>query len=344
MRTFVVVALAACSHPAAPRPASSSAIDGVIAAFDRAPVVAIDEHHRSATCHAFLDDLIRDPRFAAAANDIVIEFANPLHQDVLDRFVAGDAVDDRELRHVWQDTTQLLAWDAPVYRQMLETVRDVNRTLPADRKLRVVAGDPPIDWSTVHTGADYEPFAARDPDTARIIDREVLGRHRKALLVIGGLHLPRRNPLARARGHEGSPSVTQLLEQQHPHSVAVIWTVIGRSAVVAGWTPREMHPATGALGARSFGELMPDKVTMLVEVDGKRVPREVPQTEFPPIADVVDAIAYLGPETGEVEAPAELYRDAAYVQALRERAVVLKEAFGIDFTGDIDAEVKRAGP
>jgi hypothetical protein len=40
---------------------------------------------------------------------------------------------------VWQDTTQLLVWDAPMYRELLVTVRDVNRTLPRDRRTRVLA-------------------------------------------------------------------------------------------------------------------------------------------------------------------------------------------------------------
>src|SRR5439155_4144223 len=42
--------------------------------------------------HAFQLSLIRDPRFTAVANDILVEFGNALYQEVVDRFVRGDDV------------------------------------------------------------------------------------------------------------------------------------------------------------------------------------------------------------------------------------------------------------
>jgi len=343
----IVVAVVACSSPPprAPAPrAPSPGIDEVLAAFERAPVVGFGERHRSVTTHAFLRELIRDPRFAATVNDIVVEFSTPLHQATLDRFViAGETVDEQELRRVWQDTTQLLVWDAPMYRQLLETVRDVNRALPRERRIRVLGGDPPIDWSKVHSRADYAPFAARDPDTARVIEREVLARHRKALVVIGAMHLPRREPLAIVLKSDGA-TLTQLLQQHDPHSIVTVFTITSERPVVAGWRPREFRFVTGALAARSFSELMEGSVRIMTKgPDGKPVPREIKPEELPTIGEMVDAILYLGPDTGEVDAPAELYRDRAYVERLRQRSAVMKEIFGMDFGPDIDAEVKRAG-
>ncbi len=210
-------ALGACGHAAPSTSQRSADLDPVgdtLAAFERSPIVGFGEYHRSSTCHAFLRELVRDPRFAATVNDIVVEFATPFHQDILDRFVVDGAdVDERELRTVWQDTTQLIVWDAPMYRQLLVTVRDVNRTLPRDQRVRVLGGDPPIDWSKVHTPSDYGPFGARDPDYAKVIESEVLAKHRKALLVIGRMHLPRQNPFTTTSGRK-LKTVTQLLRNR----------------------------------------------------------------------------------------------------------------------------------
>lgn len=334
--------LGACAHAApstAQRSADPDPIGGILAAFERSPIVGFGEHHRSSTCHAFLRELIRDPRFAATVNDIVVEFATPFHQDILDRFVVDGAdVDERELRTVWQDTTQLLVWDAPVYRELLVTVRDVNRTLPRDRRVHVLGGDPPIDWSKVHTPSDYGAFGARDPDYARVIEHEVLAKHRKALLVIGGMHLLRQNPLRTTSGRK-LQDVTELLAKRDPNRIFVVWTVIGPSL---GLQPRELRSTKTEIGAHSFAELMPHNLTLLAKgPDGKPVPKAIVPSDLPPIRELVDALLYLGPDAGEVEAPAEVYRDTAYVAQLRERAAILKEMLGFD-PWDIEAEIARA--
>jgi hypothetical protein len=350
----VGVALAACArapHRAASDPDAINgavpafdrhavdAIDGVLAAFDHHDIVAIDEPHHDVATHAFLRALVRDPRFAARVDDIVVEFGNARHQPTLDRYLAGDDVPETELRQVWRDTTQILAWDAPVYRELLDTIRDVNRAAPSGRRLRVLAGDPPIDWSRVRSGADYEPFAAREPDYARVIRDQVLARHHKTLLVIGGAHITHRDPLAAARGKPGSPSITQLLEQTAPGSVFAVWTLVGTTpatALVRSLPPRSLLAVTGTpLGRRSFGEVTSGDVTILVKENGRSVPRRVTPTDYPPIETVVDALLWLGPSSTLSAAPPGTY-DPAYVETLRFRAGILKAVYGVDFSDAID--------
>jgi hypothetical protein len=217
-------------------------------------------------------------------------------------------------------------------------VRDVNRALPRGRRVRVLGGDPPIDWSKVHTPGDYGPFGPRDPDYVKVIERDVLAKHRKALLVIGGLHLARQNPWMTTSGRR-LPTVTQLLAARDPDRIFVVWTMIGPSL---GLRPRELRSTKTAIGARSFAELMPHNPTILVEgPDGKPVPRPIAQAGLPPIREFVDALVYLGPDEGEVEVPAEVYRDPTYVAQLRQRAAVLREMLGFDVQ-DIEAEIARA--
>ena len=133
--------------------------------------------------------LIRDPRFSAAVNDIVVEFGNAHYQASHRPVRSGGAGRDEELRKVWQDTTQRGTVDRPIYQAFYRAVRDVNATLPVERRLRVLLGDTPMDW--------YAPQRSGPPRTddfpASVIQREVLAKKRRALVIYGGMHLIRKS-------------------------------------------------------------------------------------------------------------------------------------------------------
>ena len=97
-------------------PLALDAAAELLGAFDRVPVVALGEAHGLQEEHDFLGTLLRHPDFPARVNDIVVEFGNALYQDVVDRYLAGEAVDRSELRQAWRNTTQspLQQWDSPV--------------------------------------------------------------------------------------------------------------------------------------------------------------------------------------------------------------------------------------
>jgi hypothetical protein len=127
--------------------------------------------------------LIRDPRFVAVVNDIVVEFGNSRYQDLMDRFVDGDDnVPYAQLRHVWQDTTQPHAvWDRPIYERFFRAIRRINGSLSEERRIRIELADPPIDWSQIKTFQDLLPWLKRRPfDEAAIVEREVLAKNRKS--------------------------------------------------------------------------------------------------------------------------------------------------------------------
>jgi hypothetical protein len=77
-----------------------------------------------------------------------------------------------------QVVTQLgLMTESPVYEGFYGAVRDVNASLPATRRLRVLLGDPPVAWTAVHSPADLAPWdRARDSDPADLVLREVVAK------------------------------------------------------------------------------------------------------------------------------------------------------------------------
>lgn len=167
-------------------------ISTIVEQFKSHTVVALGDNEASVQGNEFRIKLVRDPRFAAVVNDIVVEFGNSRYQDLIDRFTRGEEVPSESLRHVWQDTTQVeYTWDLPIYEQFFQAVRDVNSSLQRSRKLRVLLGDPPIEWENIHSLDDLKPWLNRDSFAAEVVRREVLAKGRRALIIYGDQHLVR---------------------------------------------------------------------------------------------------------------------------------------------------------
>ena len=166
------------------------AADVLVRAFDRVPLVAFSEPgHGYAGTGQFLASVIRHPRFAGTVNDIVVEFGNARYQRLADRYVAGEHIPRDELKQIWENTTVVSGiWTAPVYEGFLNEVRALNVKLPPERRVRVLLGDPPIDWNAVRGPADEDMNDWRDAHFAWVVGEQVLKRRRRALLWIGGAH------------------------------------------------------------------------------------------------------------------------------------------------------------
>jgi hypothetical protein len=337
-KTFLLL-LCAVTVPAAA--ATRPDAIGVIAPlFDRYDVIGIPEYHHSAENHVFLRQLLVDPRVAGRINDVVVEAGNARYQDLADRYVVrGEDVPLPELRKIWRDTTMIMSFDSPLYQELLETMRTLNATLPAARRIRVLLGDPPIPWENVKTRADYERWADRDLFYAGIVDREVFAKHHKALLIVGGTHLlytkPQKEPLSERR-----LSVADLLRRRHPDRFFAFWHAGQRLAPPSVAPTVAVVVKGSAFAGRSFAVFAPKGVLQQKVVDGKKVWVPLSDDDWPAVNVMTDGLIDYGPYSNSVEAPPETYCDAAYVTELRRRAAILKEVYGMSFDEQIDDAVK----
>jgi len=250
--------------PAVPLDARTAIID----AFASHSLVALGETHGHREGEDFLLDLIGDSRFAGVTSDVVVEGGISTHQPVVDRFVAGEEVPADSLRRVWRDTPSIVV-------KVVQRVREINATLPKARRLRVLLGEPPIDRDRADPSSDRNRFAAR------LIEGEVLGRKRRALLTYGAGHFVRRT---------ASYSLVTLLERNARVKVFNIWTNVTSLGPiqddVESWpVPSLALVRDTPLGKSNFASYFPPTVF------------DIPPDLRAPMQDQFDAVLYLGPTT-----------------------------------------------
>ena len=197
MRTLALLAFTALLQglpPAAP----TEPISAILGRFQSYDVVALGEgSHGDLNSLKFRLALIRDPRFPNVVNDIVVEAGNGRYQERIDAYVRGDDVPAAIVREACRNTTNPNTGpDYPSFEEIFHAVRAVNLKLPSERRIRILLGDPPFDWSQVRAVADLARPGGiltpdRDPFVANLVLRESIAKKRRALIVYGDGHYRR---------------------------------------------------------------------------------------------------------------------------------------------------------
>jgi hypothetical protein len=338
----LVLALGAGLVAASPRPlvqnpgaAAAKPLEPVRAmldAFASHDIVALDEgRHGNEQAHALRLTLIRHPAFARTVDDIVVEFGSARYQEVMDRYIRGEEVAASDLRRAWQDTTQHAVWDVPMFEEFFRAVRQVNQSLAGSRRLRVLLADPPIDWSAVKTAADhFKWLRLRDTHGAELIQREVVAKKRKALLIFGAMHLQRRNISANYEPLDGAETVVSMLDRAGVKIFTIRTPTEAEpralQADMASWPVPSLVVLRGTrLGGLDSARFWSSDMPRFAVRDGKPSPLPREQWRVVPMQDMFDALLYLGPASTITTArlPAALCADAAYRHMRRERMLLL---------------------
>ncbi|HEY7336957.1 MAG TPA: hypothetical protein VH639_18840 [Bryobacteraceae bacterium] len=151
----------------------------LVSTFDVVDVLALADTHQRKIDSDLRLAVVRDPEFAQKVHFILVEFANTVDQPTLDRYITGENVPPGELQQVWRNTCCGGVWDSPVYAEFLAAVRNLNKKLPLDRRIRVLAGDPPAGT----------PTTQREASAVAVLRSQVLDKGGKALVIYGGGHV-----------------------------------------------------------------------------------------------------------------------------------------------------------
>jgi hypothetical protein len=310
-------------------PAPQPAIQAIVAAFDRYDVVGMSEAHRNKDEDDFVLTLIRTPAFMSKVNDIAVECGNSLYQPILDRYIAGEDVPFPEVEKVWRNTTQPMCNTSAFFQEFFPLVRAINQKLPAERRLRVLAGDPPIDWDKIRSQEDIgtaDGTADRNRNIASVMKKEVLSKHRKALMLFGINHLMHES----ADGVPEDQSAVQLYEKDYPGRTFVIRNLDGLedvdspsvlSSPFVDWQIPSLVLVKGTwLGALPVARFLSAPA---IKTDGNCIASiYYPNGPAKPTEKFVDALLYLGPPSLAMResVPSAIASDPALVAEINRRA------------------------
>ena len=251
--------------------------DSVAAAFDVHQFVFIGSTHGRKKSHDFALCLLSRPAFQQRATDVLVEWANPVHQPLVDRYLLRlEPVAMESLRRVWLDTDAPDLWGrTSLIPEFYSTVRAINTGLAPSRRLRILGGSEPIDWSRVSSSADLAVYPFKNNWAAHAIAEHFAPTPGRRLLVIyGDAHIH----------HAGGFLMAEL----------------------AGRVDRAQRFVVGTIA--SLEEQDRERIARLRDSSRpfyrstRDLPASVPAPEAlfyvreRPLGDHVDAIVYLGPE------------------------------------------------
>jgi hypothetical protein len=171
-------------------------VNGILTAWEKADVVCLGEDHGSKNDSDLRITLLEHPDFLRKVNVIIVEFADSVHQQLLDRFILeGEDIPREKVRAIWKDTSGKEVWESPIYEAFLRTVQKVNLTLPRNQRIRVLGGDNSKERN-------------RGRFIREAVSREILSKGLKGLAIYGAGHCE-----CRAMGFPGE------LESQHPGKI-----------------------------------------------------------------------------------------------------------------------------
>lgn len=169
---YALVQAAMCGAPRPPEPVS--AVIAVLRAFENHDIVMIGEIHSNKQEYDWYRTLLTTPEFADRVDDIVVEAGNSLYQEFVDHYVAGENIPLEQVQKAWRNTVGLSGPPSPLIEDFYKAVREANLRRPRRHQLRIVCGDPAIDWNLVsdtvkglHTVSLYS--TRRDPFYAQVV-------------------------------------------------------------------------------------------------------------------------------------------------------------------------------
>jgi hypothetical protein len=290
------------------------ATTAVVRAFDAHDIVMLGETHGNKQEYDWLRELVAEPAFADRVDDIVMEFGNSRFQSAVDRYVAGESIPLEEVQGAWLDTVASVGPPSPVYASLYSAVREANLKRRGQHQIRVLCGDPDIDWTRIQDGTALAPhLASRELSYVRIVKSEVLARHRRALLIMGAFHFLRNLGMVPGKA-EGNSTIEDQLRAAGARTYLI---VTGTNTV--GWNgevDQRFETWSAPVIMPLAGYWVGDLPAIPVILAGRG-----PQLRTLLLKDAADALLYLGPRDTlitEAVSPSE-FRGTDYGRELDRR-------------------------
>ena len=256
-------------------PGYAAVADSVAAQFDTHQFVFMGSTHGWKKQHDFQLCLLSRPAFQRRVTDVMVEWANPVHQNLVDRYLLRlEPIPIDSLAPVWIDADAPDLWGRlTLMPAFYEAVRGINEHLEPARRIRVIGGGEPIDWSRVQTQEDVARYAYKSNWAAHVIMEHYAPEPSHKLFVIYG---------------EGHVNRLGTLTAEARQKVSFDqWFMVG--------VIRE-RGADDNLIARMGDPAQPFYAGTARLVAAPPYPRDLSIARQQPLASVMNAVVYLGPE------------------------------------------------
>lgn len=309
-----------------PKPENATA--AVLRAFKTHDIVMIGEMHDNKQLYAWLNSLVAAREFGDRVDDIVVEMGNSLYQKSVDRYISGEDVPLEQVQKAWRNMVGSLGPQSPVYARFYEAVRKANLKRRGKHQMRILCGDPDIDWDKVNDRNGMRPYLSRRDDWyAQVVKDEVLARHHHALLIMGGYHF--------LRNFKVGPMEATIEPELQKAGARTYFIMVGTNTVGGyddidhrfdSWHAPAIARAIGWLGelpARPLGDGGIDSLHInMTDASGRRV--EAPPFNLPKLKDGADAFLYLGPRDSltAVSMTRAQLEGTAYLKELERRSKI----------------------
>ncbi len=174
------------------QPASTNIHDGIqyiSNKLETVNIIAVGETHDKVEVTNFYIELVNNKKIANNIDYIVIEMGNSLYQPILDKYLAGENVPEKELYNLWRDHTNCMLNDGDNTGliRLIKSIREIN--LSSTKKIKVLVADPPIDWNKIECLQEfYKYLAVRDQHYTKTVVEKIIEPNKKAILIMGNSH------------------------------------------------------------------------------------------------------------------------------------------------------------
>jgi hypothetical protein len=315
----------------------------VVSAFETHDIVMFGEIHGNKQEYAWLRSLVATPEFADRVDDIVMETGNSLYQKSVDRYVSGEDVPLEQVQKAWRNTVGVIGPPSPVFASLYQAVRETNLKRRGKHQMRILCGDPYIDWEKVKDREDIAPYLGnRDQWYTQVVKDEVLAKHHRALLIMGWGHFLRTSPFPGGQRFS--------IERELQAAGAKTHLIVFGTNTPGGYDDLDHRfdswsaPVIVSLADNWVGELPAMPVLSGGTVELPRIisstASSAPQAAPPPpvkLKDVADALLYVGPRdslTSIHMTRAEL-NGTPYGKEIERRLAI--EGFPVDFASQMES-------
>ncbi|WP_165024903.1 erythromycin esterase family protein [Dysgonomonas sp. ZJ279] len=155
-------------------------------------LVIYGEMHRRTASWDLLRQIIADPKFVETTGTIFMEFG-AYNQEELDRFYAQEELDKSILLNIF-GRQQLAGWTDKGQFDFIIALRELNKKLPNNKKIKVIFADEQLAWPSIKTAEEFQSQSKKSKDRntqmADIIQQTIQSSKdsRNSLFIVGFGH------------------------------------------------------------------------------------------------------------------------------------------------------------